>query len=97
MFQLIGMLICALHSCTSVCKAESEALTQQLLYDVQLVNVTVTRKEGLAINEFSHDATNCPHVNLLAIVAAAQEQLWSSVPPAHLCHVVSNGGCATPY
>lgn len=46
--------------------------TEQLLDDIQLVNVAVPWKQRLAIYEFPHDATHSPHVNLLAIVTAAQ-------------------------
>lgn len=59
-------------------------LTQQLLDDIELINVAIPRKQGLAINELSHDAAYCPHVHLLPIVAAAEQQLWRPVPPAHL-------------
>ena len=56
-------------------------LTKQLLDNKELINVTVPREQGLAINEFPHDAAHSPHVHFLAIMAAAQQQLWSPVPP----------------
>lgn len=69
------------------CKTVGLQLTQQLLYDKQLVNVTISREQGLAIDELAHDAAHCPHVHLLAVVTAAQQQLRCSVPPTpvHTC------------
>lgn len=57
-------------------------LTQQLLNDKELVDVAIPWEQGLAVYELPHDAPHRPHVHLLAIVAAAKQQLWSPVPPA---------------
>jgi len=56
-------------------------LTKQLLDDKELINVTVPWEQGLAVDELSHNAAHSPHVHFLAIMAAAQQQLWSPIPP----------------
>ncbi|KAA6423290.1 MAG: hypothetical protein FRX49_06742 [Trebouxia sp. A1-2] len=52
-------------------------LTKQLLDDKELIDVTIPWEQGLAIDEFSHDAAHSPHIHFLAVVAAAQQQFWS--------------------
>ena len=42
---------------------------KQTLNDIQLVNITFTRKQRLSIDELPHNATNGPLIYLLAVVS----------------------------
>jgi hypothetical protein len=44
--------------------------TQRFLNQKELIKLVLTRKERIAINEFTHDASSSPHINLLAVVSS---------------------------
>lgn len=52
-----------------------------------MVEFIFSWEEGVPIDEFAHDACDCPHINRLPILPSNQ-QLRRSVPPSS--HVVSN-------
>mmetsp|Transcript_19412 Transcript_19412/g.42049 ORF Transcript_19412/g.42049 Transcript_19412/m.42049 type:complete len:493 (-) Transcript_19412:1312-2790(-) len=72
---------------------------QDLLDLVQLVQVAVARKQGLAVHQLTHEAADGPHVDgrpvhglhVLALLpeGGAQQQLGGAVPPRG--HVVCQG------
>lgn len=55
--------------------------TEAFLNEEQLIQLVLSWKHGISVNQFSENATDRPHVNLLA-VSGAHEQLRRTVPPS---------------
>ena len=60
---------------------QTEEAARPHLNDVELVDFTIPWKQGLAVDELSHDATDRPDINRSVVSGRPKQQLGSPVPP----------------
>lgn len=57
-----------------------------LLNEIQLIEVILSRKQWLTIDDFPHNTANGPDINGLIIIIPANQQLRRSIPPCR--HII---------
>jgi len=63
-------------------------LSDKLLDDLHLVQMSLSRKKRLTADQLRKDTPHCPHVNTLVVVTVAEDNFRCSIPSCHhiLCH-----------